>query len=221
MTRDELAACIDHTLLRADADSGAIESLCREAIEQGFKAVCVNPKWLPLVAERLRGQSPLPCSVLGFPLGATGRELKCQEAQWLCERGARELDMVIDVGALMENRDAEVGAEIEAVAGICEAGVALKVILETALLDDGQKRRACALAQAAGADFVKTSTGFGAGGATIADVRLLRECVGDALGVKASGGIRDLPAAQSLMSAGASRLGTSSGISILAQLDPP
>jgi deoxyribose-phosphate aldolase len=209
-----LAGLIDHTLLRADATAAEVERLCEEALEHRFKAVCVNPVHVGLVAGILADSGVAPCSVVGFPLGASMPEDKAAEAAGAVRRGADEIDMVIALGALKEGNHAAVRADIAAVRAACRGRI-LKVIIETCLLDDAQKRLACTLAVEAGADFVKTSTGFSAGGATLADVALMRATVGDSVGVKASGGVRSLEVARALVEAGATRLGTSSGVALV------
>ncbi|KMO41198.1 deoxyribose-phosphate aldolase [Methylobacterium variabile] len=209
-----LASLIDHTLLRADATAAEVRRLCEEALEHRFKAVCVNPVHVGLVAEILAGSDVAACSVVGFPLGAVPPEDKAAEAAGAVRRGAAEIDMVIALGALKEGRHDAVRADVAAVRAACREQV-LKVIIETCLLDDAQKRLACTLAAEAGADFVKTSTGFSTGGATVADVGLMRATVGDAVGVKASGGVRSLETARALVAAGATRLGTSSGVALV------
>ena len=215
----ELARCIDHTLLRPDATPAQIRQLCAEAREHGFAAACVNPVWVPLVAEALRGSGVATCAVVGFPLGASHPEVKAFEARRAIREGAREIDMVIAIGALKAGEDETVLADIRAVVEACrERGALCKVIIETCLLTDDEKRRACRLARRARAHFVKTSTGFAAGGATVADVALMAAEVGAAcMAVKASGGIRDFAAAQRLLAAGASRLGASASVAILAE----
>lgn len=209
-----LAAVIEHTLLRADARSGEVTRLCEEARENGFVGVCVSPVHVRACAEHLRGSGVRVVSVVGFPLGTNGAEAKAFEAGCAAEAGADELDMVQWIGALKDGDyravEREVAAVVEAV-----APRPVKVILETALLTTGEKVRACEIARDAGAAFVKTSTGFGRGGATTPDVKLLREAVGDAMGVKASGGIRDATTAWAMLEAGASRIGTSAGVAIL------
>ncbi|GJD64280.1 deoxyribose-phosphate aldolase [Methylobacterium frigidaeris] len=214
MDAPALARLIDHTLLRADATSSEVRRLCEEALAHRFKAVCVNPVHVGLVAEILAGSAVAPCSVVGFPLGAVPPEDKAAEAAGAARRGAAEIDMVIALGALKEGHHAAVRADIAAVRAACR-GQVLKVIIETCLLDEVQKRLACTLAVEAGADFVKTSTGFSTGGATVADVALMHATVGDAIGVKASGGVRSLEAARALIAAGATRLGTSSGVALV------
>ncbi len=220
LTRDlaALAALIDHTLLRPEAARGDIEKLCEESRLLGFATVCVNPAWVALSVERLRGSAVKVATVTGFPLGATSTAAKRAEAGSAIRAGAMEIDMVMNVGAMKSAEYDWVGNDMRGVAEVCRAGGALlKVILENAYLSDEEKKAACRLAQEAGADFVKTSTGFGPSGATAADVRLMREVVGDKMGVKAAGGIRTLADALRLLDAGASRLGTSSSVAILAE----
>ncbi|TNC15172.1 deoxyribose-phosphate aldolase [Methylobacterium terricola] len=214
MNAPALAGLIDHTLLRADATSGDVRRLCEEALVHRFKAVCVNPVHVGLVARILAGSAVATCSVVGFPLGAVMPEDKAAEAAGAVRSGAAEIDMVIALGALKEGRTDAVRADIAAVRAACR-GQVLKVIIETCLLDDAQKRLACTLAVEAGADFVKTSTGFSTGGATVPDVALMRATVGEAVGVKASGGVRSLEVARALVEAGATRLGTSSGVALV------
>ncbi|MEZ6194315.1 MAG: deoxyribose-phosphate aldolase [Planctomycetota bacterium] len=210
------APLVDHTLLRAEARGGEIEALCAEAAEFGFASVCVNPRWVPLAARRLEGSPVRVGTVLGFPLGADGRRTKVEAARAAQDEGARELDAVIDIGALRDGDDAAVARELAALVAARRRGVRLKVILETALLTPEERERGAGLVLASGADFVKTSTGFGPGGATLEDVALLRRVAGDRMGVKASGGIRDLPTLLAMVEAGADRIGTSSGVAIVA-----
>ena len=191
--------------------------LCREAVEHGFASVCVNSCWVPLVAAELAGTPVKVCTVVGFPLGAMASEVKVAEAAYALRCGAQEIDMVINIGALIGNDIATMGRDIAEVVDVCHrGGTIVKVIIETALLSDDQKIMACKLAVQAGADFVKTSTGFGPGGATAADVRLMREAVGPTIGVKASGGIRTLDDLQAMVAAGATRIGTSAGVKLVA-----
>lgn len=216
LSRSQLAALIDHTLLKPEATAAQIEQLCAEAVRYGFAAVCVNPAYVKLAVRLLRRSSIPVCTVAGFPLGATLPEVKAYEAARALELGAREIDMVLNVGALRSGDEATVARDIRAVAKAVKAGGGLlKIILETALLTDDQKRAACRIAKKCGADFVKTSTGFAGGGATVADVALMRQTVGPKLGVKAAGGIRSLADAQALIAAGANRLGTSAGVAIM------
>jgi deoxyribose-phosphate aldolase len=211
-----VAAMIDHTLLKPDASRQAIEELCREAAQFKFATVCVNPTWVGIAARLLRGATTRVCSVVGFPLGATTPDVKHYETQRAIFDGAREIDMVINVGALKSGDLRLVERDIEAVAGPCrEAGVLSKVIIEAALLKDDEKVAACTLAKAAGADYVKTSTGFGPGGATAADVALMRRVVGDEMGVKAAGGVKDYESLKAMVAAGATRVGASAGVRIV------
>lgn len=213
--RPDLAAVIDHTCLRAEATQGDFERLCAEARRFGFASVCVNSAHVFSCTELTEGAVPIAATV-GFPLGASSTAAKAAEAQQAVRDGATEIDMVLRIGALKEGRAEEVRRDIEAVVTAAE-GHAVKVILETCLLSDAEKRRGAELCVAAGARFVKTSTGFGSAGATEADVRLLRELVGPDFGVKASGGIRDLATAERMIAAGANRLGTSAGVRIVTE----
>ena len=216
-TRAGLAKTIDHTLLKATGTADQVRSLCAEARQFGFKSVCVNPCWVPLCAKELAASEVLVCTVIGFPLGANASEIKAAEARLAVAQGAGEVDMVINVGAAKAGDWPQVEADIRAVVGAA-GGATVKVILETCYLTDAEKREACAAARRAGAQFVKTSTGFGTGGATVADIRLMREAVGGALQVKASGGVRSLEDALALLEAGADRIGASSGAAIVADL---
>jgi deoxyribose-phosphate aldolase len=211
-----VATMIDHTLLKPDATRMEIEKLCREAAEFRFATVCVNPAWVALAASRLRGTGVGICSVVGFPLGATTPDVKHYETRRAIFDGATEIDMVINVGALKSGDLRVVERDIEAVVSPCrEAGALSKVIIEAALLSDEEKITACTLAKAAGADYVKTSTGFGPGGATAADVALMRRVVGSEMGVKAAGGVRDYAGLQQMVAAGATRVGASAGVKIV------
>ena len=211
-----MAGLIDHTLLKPDATRGEIEKLCREAAEFGFATVCVNPAWVALAAARLRGTAVGVCSVVGFPLGATTPDVKQFETRRAIYDGATEIDMVINVGALKSGDLRAVERDIEAVVEACrQCGVVSKVIIEAALLTDEEKVTASTLSKAAGADFVKTSTGFASGGATVADVALMRRVVGAEMGVKAAGGVRDLQGLNAMVAAGASRVGASAGVKIV------
>ncbi len=211
-----IAGLIDHTLLKADATATEVEALCREAAEHKFATVCVNPAWVALAARQLRGSGVGVCSVVGFPLGATTPDVKAYETRRAIVDGATEIDMVINVGALKSGDLRLVEQDIEGVAAACRAcGATSKVIIEAALLTDDEKITACTLAKAAGADFVKTSTGFGPGGATVADVALMRRVVGADMGVKAAGGVRDLEQMQAMVAAGATRVGASAGVRIV------
>ena len=212
----DVSSMIDHTLLKAEATANEIDKLCREAAEFHFATVCVNPTWVALAAARLRGTGVGVCSVVGFPLGATTADVKNFETRRAIYDGATEIDMVINVGALKSGDLRTVERDIEAVTDPCrQCGVISKVIIEAALLTDDEKASACTLSKAAGADFVKTSTGFGPGGATAADVALMRRIVGAEMGVKAAGGVRDLEGLQAMVAAGASRVGASAGVKIV------
>jgi len=214
---DKLAATIDHTLLKPEATAADIGRLCEEAIKHRFFAVCVNPIYVSEAA-RILGASPVRvCTVAGFPLGATRTDIKVEEARRAIGEGAAEVDMVLWVGGLKARRTDLVRLDIEAVASACHTGKALcKVILETCLLSPAEKETACRLCIEAGADFVKTSTGLNSAGATVEDVRLMSRCVsGRGLGVKAAGGIRTLASALAMLSAGATRIGTSNSVAIL------
>lgn len=210
----DLAGLIDHTMLRPDATRADIEALCAEAVRHAFKAVCVNPSRLPLAVELLRGRGPLPITVCGFPLGAAQTASKAQEAALAVEQGAAEVDMVLNIGALKDGNAELVRRDIAEVVRACGAA-AVKVILETCLLTDAEKELACRLAVEAGAVFVKTSTGFAKGGATEADLRLMRRVVGPGIGVKASGGIRTREDALRMLAAGADRIGASASVHII------
>ena len=211
-----VATMIDHTLLKPDATRKDIQALCREAAEYGFASVCVNPTWVAECARLLRDTSVKVCSVVGFPLGATTADTKHYETRRAIFDGAREIDMVINVGALKSGDLRVVERDVEAVASPCrDTGVISKVIIEAALLTDEEKVTACTIAKAAGADFVKTSTGFGPGGATAGDVALMRRVVGADMGVKAAGGVRDLEGLKAMVAAGATRIGASAGVRIV------
>ena len=211
----DLAKHIDHTLLRTDAQRADAAKLVEEAKAYHFASVCVSPIWVSYVSEALRGSGVKTCTVIGFPQGATPSAVKAFETKRAVADGADEVDMVIAVGKLKDGDDAYVKSDIEAVVRAARGKALTKVIIETCLLTDEEKRRACLLAKEAGADFVKTSTGFAAGGATAADVKLMRESVGAAMGVKAAGGIRSRADAEAMLAAGATRLGTSSGVQIV------
>jgi len=214
---DGLAQYIDHTLLRPDASLADIDRLCDEAAEYGFAAVCINPTWVSRAAARLRAAGVTVASVTGFPLGANTPEIKAMEARRALRDGAREIDMVINIGALKSGDHELVRRDIAGVSDACrEVGALNKVIIEAAYLEDEEKVIACRLAQAARADYVKTSTGFGPGGATVFDVALMREVVGDKMGVKAAGGIRTAEEVREMITAGATRIGASAGVRIVA-----
>src|SRR5687768_3671424 len=211
-----VASMIDHTLLKPDATRADIEVLCREAAQFKFATVCINPTWVALAVRLLSGSGVGVCSVVGFPLGATTSDVKGYETQRAIFDGAREIDMVINVGALKSGDLRLVERDIEAVTTPCrDCGALSKVIIEAALLTDDEKITACTLAEAAGADYVKTSTGFGPGGATAADVALMRRVVGEEMGVKAAGGVRDLEGLKAMVAAGATRIGASAGVRIV------
>lgn len=208
------AKWFDHTILKADATTAQVDQVVEEALTHGFASVCVNGYYTKHVAEKLKNSQVKTCTVIGFPLGQMSTRAKCAETEIAVSDGAQEIDMVINVGALKEGQYDVVLEDIRAVKAACHTAL-LKVIIETCLLTDEEKKKACALAMQAGADYVKTSTGFSTGGATAQDVALMRSCVGEALGVKASGGIRDAAKAQEMVDAGASRLGTSATVAIV------
>jgi deoxyribose-phosphate aldolase len=212
----EIARAIDHTLLKPEATREQIEQLCAEAREHGFATVCVNPTWVTECAQQLRGSETRVCTVVGFPLGATLPEVKAFEAARVVAEGACEVDMVLNVGALKSADYRRCERDVAAVVEASHRGGAIvKVIIEAALLTDDEKVKACVLSKAGGAEFVKTSTGFGPGGATAADVALMRRVVGPEMGVKAAGGVRDLKSAQAMLDAGADRIGASVGVKIV------
>jgi len=212
----DLARYLDHTLLKPEASAADIDKLCSEAVEYGFAAVCVNPTWVKRAANNVRGSSVKVASVVGFPLGASSTEIKAMEARRAIRDGAREIDMVINIGALKSGDHDAVRIDIEKVSDACrEAGVKNKVIIEAALLTDEEKVIASYLAKQAKADYVKTSTGFGPGGATVHDVLLMRETVGPDMGIKAAGGIRSAEDMKDMIAAGATRIGASAGVAIV------
>jgi deoxyribose-phosphate aldolase len=216
-----LASLIDHTLLRPEATEGDIAALCREAAAWGFACVCVNPFWVPSAVASMAGTGVRVCSVVGFPFGATPAAVKAFETGTVVAAGALEVDVVVNVGALRSGQLTVVEEELSAVVNVArdEGGALVKVILETAWLTDAEKRIVCQLAVRAGAAFMKTSTGFGPRGATVADVSLLRHAVGPDVGVKASGGVRDLATLRAMVDAGANRIGTSAGVAILCEAE--
>ncbi|MDQ4078011.1 MAG: deoxyribose-phosphate aldolase [Chloroflexota bacterium] len=217
MARD-IAKLIDHTALKPDTTETQIRDLCEEGLNYSFASVCLNPHWVPLCAEILRGSEVMTCTVIGFPLGATTTSTKVFETDEACRNGADEVDMVLNIGALKGGDLAVVHEDIRAVAEAThDHGATLKVIIETSLLTDEEKVKACALAKIAGADFVKTSTGFATGGATVEDVALMRQVVDSDLGVKASGGVGGFAAAMEMIEAGATRIGASAGVKIVEQ----
>ncbi|EGW35964.1 deoxyribose-phosphate aldolase [Desulfosporosinus sp. OT] len=218
MTRNELAKLIDHTILKSIATQEDITKLCTEALEYGFASVCINPSYVPLAAKLLKDSAVLVCTVIGFPLGSTSTAAKAFEAQEAVKNGAMEVDMVINVGALKERREDDVFQDISAVVEAAREAnpkAITKVIIETCYLNDEEKILACKLAKKAGAHFVKTSTGFGSGGANAHDISLMRQTVGTEMGVKASGGIKNLQQVLEMVEAGASRIGASAGVDIV------
>ncbi|MFC7678444.1 deoxyribose-phosphate aldolase [Paenibacillus sp. GCM10028914] len=210
-----MAKMIDHTILKADAVKQEITKLIEEAKKYEFASVCINPTWVSYAAEQLAGTPVKVCTVIGFPLGATTSAVKAFETKDAIANGATEVDMVINIGALKDNNDELVFNDIKAVVDAAAGKALVKVIIETCLLSDEEKVRACELSVKAGADFVKTSTGFSTGGATPADVALMRKTVGDKTGVKASGGVRSLEDMNAMVEAGANRIGASSGVKIM------
>ena len=210
-----IASYIDHTLLKPEATAGQIDKLCAEAAEYHFASVCVNPWFVLRCVKNLKGAGVKVCTVIGFPLGATTTETKVFEALQAIRSGAEEIDMVINISALKSGSFQAVEQEIQALAAAAEGSAKLKVIIETCLLTEEEKIRACQIAKRAGADFVKTSTGFSTGGASTEDVALMRKTVGPEMGVKASGGIRDYATARAMIKAGATRIGASAGVAIV------
>lgn len=211
----EINRMIDHTLLKADATKEDVMKIIEEAKKYRFYSVCINPTWVTLAANELQGEPVAVCTVIGFPLGANTTETKVFEATNAITNGAAEVDMVINIGELKGGNYEKVQKDIEAVVAAAKDKALVKVIIETSLLTNEEKVKACELAKAAGADFVKTSTGFSTGGATVEDVRLMRETVGPEMGVKASGGIHNAKEAEAMIEAGATRLGASSGVAIM------
>jgi deoxyribose-phosphate aldolase len=224
LTAASLARYIHHTLFKPDATPAQIAQLCAEARDHAFAAVCINPVNVAQAAKLLEGTSVAVASVVGFPLGASLPEVKAYEAQQALNQGATEIDMVINIGALKAGELDRVRQDIAAIVQTCQVRstpALVKVIIEACLLTDDEKVRACQIAQAAGAHFVKTSTGFSSGGATVADVALMRRTVGPAMGVKAAGGVRTRADAEAMIAAGATRIGTSSGVKLVQGLDTP
>ncbi|KYC76248.1 Deoxyribose-phosphate aldolase [Bacillus licheniformis] len=215
MMTKQIARMIDHTTLKPDTVKSEIEALCKEARVYGFASVCVNPCWVKLCAELLKESEVKVCTVIGFPLGAASPETKAFETRQAIADGAGEVDMVINIGALKDRDTGTVEHDIRAVTDAADGKALVKVIIETSLLTDEEKRLACEPAVKAGADFVKTSTGFSGGGATVRDIKLMREAVGPDIGVKASGGVRDKESALAMIEAGATRIGASAGVSIV------
>ncbi|GAA5416929.1 deoxyribose-phosphate aldolase [Paraliobacillus ryukyuensis] len=210
-----LASKIDHTALKPNTTKDQITTLCQEAKDNGFYSVCVNPTWVQEAATLLAGSDVAVCTVIGFPLGATTSEVKVFETKDAIGKGATEVDMVINIGALKDGDTDLVKADIQAVVDAANKKALVKVIIETCLLTDEQKEIACKLAVEAGADYVKTSTGFSTGGATVEDIQLMRKTVGAHVGVKASGGVRDQATAQAMIEAGATRIGASASVAIV------
>ncbi|WP_227934911.1 deoxyribose-phosphate aldolase [Alkalihalobacillus deserti] len=216
MSSQSIVSLIDHTALKADTTKDQILTLCSEAKEFKFASVCVNPTWVKLAAEQLKDTEEVKvCTVIGFPLGASTTEVKAFETTNAIANGATEVDMVINIAALKDKNDELVERDIRAVVEAASGKALTKVIIETSLLTDEEKVRACKLSIKAGADFVKTSTGFSTGGATVEDIALMRKTVGPNVGVKASGGVRDLEGAKAVVEAGATRIGASAGVSIV------
>lgn len=214
----DLARFIDHTLLKPEATQDQIAALCREAVENNFCSVCINPYWVSTVTRLLQGSPVKVCTVIGFPLGATTTRTKALEAEEAIAQGANEVDMVLNVGAFKSGDYDLALNDIQAVVRTARGKAIVKVILETGLLNEAEKIKGCELSVAAGAHFVKTSTGFGPGGATVEDIALMRRVVGPEIGVKASGGVRDYDTAIAMIKAGATRIGTSSGVKIITKI---
>ncbi|WP_273322235.1 deoxyribose-phosphate aldolase [Vallitalea guaymasensis] len=212
-----LSKYIDHTILKPNASEKDVKRICDEAKKYNFASVCINPSYVKYVAESLKETNVMTCTVIGFPLGATPKEVKAFETVNAIENGADEVDMVINIGYLKSKKYKEVEEDIEAVVNAAKGKAHVKVIIETCLLTDDEKVKACELSVKAGADFVKTSTGFSTGGATLEDVRLMKETVGDKAKVKASGGVRDYETAVAMIEAGADRIGTSSGVAFVSE----
>jgi deoxyribose-phosphate aldolase len=214
ITKQQLASMIDHSLLRPNVTLEELKKICQEAVKYGFKAVCINPIFVAEAVSLLKGEHVLVCSVVGFPFGTHSSEMKAKETAEVIELGAREIDMVIRIGALKDKKDQDVVKDIRAVVDVAR-GCPVKVILETCYLTEEEKVRGCRLVMEAGAAFAKTSTGFASAGATFADVKLIRNTVGKDFGVKAAGGIRTLEEALKMIEAGANRVGTSSSVNIM------
>lgn len=212
---ENLKKYIDHTLLKPESTDQQVQQACLDAKKYDFKAVCIQPVWVKYVADLLKGSDVETCTVIGFPLGANTSDVKAYEAQKAVKDGATEVDMVINIGALKSEDFAVVHDDIKAVVNAVKGQAIVKVIIETCLLTENEKVRACEISKRAGADFVKTSTGFSTGGATVEDIRLMRQAVGPEMGVKASGGVRTIDDAKAMIEAGASRIGTSNGIALI------
>ena len=211
----ELNRMIDHTILKPEATEAAVQKIIDEAKEYNFFSVCINPCWVAFASEQLADTDVAVCTVIGFPLGANTPEVKAYEAADAIKNGANEVDMVINIGALKSQQYDDVRQDIQGVVDAAKGKALVKVIIETALLTDEEKVKACELAKEAGADFVKTSTGFSTGGAKVADIRLMRETVGPDMGVKASGGVHNAEEALAMIEAGATRIGASTGVAIV------
>ncbi|MCK8826918.1 deoxyribose-phosphate aldolase [Natroniella acetigena] len=216
MDVNEIASIIDHTILSAEATKQEVIIKCQEAKEYNFASVCINPVFVSLINKELEDSSVKVCTVIGFPLGANTAESKAFEANKAIKEGADEIDMVINIGALKSGEWEIVRDDIKTVVDVAQNKALIKVIIETCYLTEEEKKKACQVAKEVGVDFVKTSTGFGTGGATVEDIRLMREVVGEELGVKASGGVRSLEDAEEMIEAGATRIGASSGVKIVA-----
>jgi len=215
MNKNELSKFIDHTVLKAETSEKAVEKVCKEAVEYKFASVCINPCNVKLASKLLEGSEVKVCTVIGFPLGANTSKVKAFETEDAIANGAHEVDMVINIGKLKDKDYDYVREDIKAVVNVAKGKALTKVIIETCLLTDEEKVKACELAKEAGADFVKTSTGFSTGGATPADIKLVRETVGPDMGVKASGGVRNIDDAEAVIKNGATRIGASSSIDIV------
>jgi deoxyribose-phosphate aldolase len=215
MQQNNIAGMIDHTLLKAETTKADVIQLCKEAAEHQFASVCVNPTWVDTCRDQLKDSTVKVCTVIGFPLGANTPEVKAFETKKAIQDGATEVDMVINIGALKNGDNGLVERDIMSVVEAAKGKAIVKVIIETASLTEEEKVRACTISKNVGADYVKTSTGFGAGGATVEDIKLMRLAVGPELGVKASGGVRNHQAAVEMITAGATRIGTSNGIQII------
>ena len=215
MNKNELSKFIDHTVLKAETSEKAVEKVCKEALDYKFASVCINPCNVKLASKLLEGSEVKVCTVIGFPLGANTSKVKAFETEDAIANGAHEVDMVINIGKLKDKDYDYVREDIKAVVNVAKGKALTKVIIETCLLTDEEKVKACELAKEAGADFVKTSTGFSTGGATPADIKLVRETVGPDMGVKASGGVRNIDDAEAVIKNGATRIGASSSIDIV------
>lgn len=218
MDKKKLASYIDHTLLKPDASIADIKKICQEAAEYSFASVCINPYYIKAAKSFLENTGVKTCTVVGFPLGATTIEVKLYEAEQAIKNGADEIDMVINIGALKENNFDYTAEEIKKMSNVCNGKALLKIIIETCLLEKEQIVASCRIAASAGANYVKTSTGFSLSGATISDVKLMKETVGDLIGIKASGGIKDLKTMLMMIEAGATRIGTSSSVKIINEI---